>query len=137
VRNIEGARVLLVEDDDDTRESFAAMLAALKVDVRAEPSANAAMATLSEFRPQAILCDVAMPGEDGFTFIQKLRHLEHARGGATPAAALTALASDDDRRRALDSGFQIHVAKPIDAMQLASVVGMLLDWKLADVPRAL
>ncbi len=132
-RDLEGVRVLLVEDDDDTRESYAAMLAELGVDVRATPTAAAGLATLTEFHPQAILSDIAMPEEDGFTFIQKVRNLEPARGGSVPAAALTALASDDDRRRALDAGFQLHICKPVDATRLASVIGTLIDWKVSDV----
>ncbi|HVJ14513.1 MAG TPA: ATP-binding protein, partial [Polyangiaceae bacterium] len=128
-RDIKGVRVLLVEDDDDTRESYAAMLDALGVDVRATPSAAAGLATLAEFRPQAILSDIAMPEEDGFSFIQKVRLLAPARGGAVPAAALTALASDDDRQRALEAGYQLHIPKPVDAARLASVIGTLIDWK--------
>jgi two-component system CheB/CheR fusion protein len=128
-RDISGARVLLVEDDDDSRESFAAMLTEFGVEVRVAPSTSAGLAILNEFRPQAILSDVALPGEDGFSFIQKVRLLGPGRGGDVPAAALTALAGDDDRRRALASGFQIHVAKPVDSARLASVVGALIDWK--------
>ncbi len=128
-RDIRGARVLLVEDDDDTRESFAAMLTEFGVEVRVASSASAGLAILNDFRPQAIFSDVALPGEDGFSFIQKVRLLDSSRGGAVPAAALTALAGDEDRRRALASGFQIHVPKPVDAARLASVVGALLDWK--------
>jgi CheY-like chemotaxis protein len=130
-RNLEGVRVLLVEDDDDTRESYAAMLSALGVDVRAAPSAAAGLATLTEFRPQAILSDIAMPEEDGFSFIRKVRRLEPARGGAVPAAALTALASDDDRQRALKAGYQLHISKPVDAVRLATVIGTLIDWNTA------
>jgi two-component system CheB/CheR fusion protein len=128
-RDIRGARVLLVEDDDDTREAFAAMLTEFGVEARVASSASAGLAILNEFRPQAILSDVALPGEDGFSFIKKVRLLGSSRGGDVPAAALTALAGDDDRRRALASGFQIHVPKPVDAARLASVVGALIDWK--------
>jgi two-component system, chemotaxis family, CheB/CheR fusion protein len=128
-RSIEGVRILLVEDDDDTREAYAAMLVEMGTHVRAEPSAARALAALSEFHPDVILSDIAMPGEDGFSFIQKVRRLDPERGGHVPAAALTALASDEDRRRALQSGFQLHVPKPVDAAKLASVVATLVDWK--------
>jgi CheY-like chemotaxis protein len=97
--------------------------------VRAEPSAERALAALGEFHPDVILSDIAMPGEDGFSFIQKVRRLDPERGGLVPAAAITALASDEDRRRALDAGFHLHVPKPIAAPQLASVVASLLDLK--------
>jgi CheY-like chemotaxis protein len=122
-------RILLVEDDDDTRESYSTMLAHLGADVRAAPSAAAGLTELGRFVPQVILSDIAMPGEDGFSFIQKVRRLEPDRGGWVPAAALTALASDEDRERALQCGFQLHVAKPVDAARLAAVVSMLVEWK--------
>lgn len=130
VRSIEGTRVLLVEDDDDTREAYAAMLAELGTQVRAESSAGRGLAALTEFHPDVILSDIAMPGEDGFSFIQKVRGLEPTRDSRVPAAALTALASDEVRRRALRSGFQVHVPKPVDAARLASVVAMLVDSKV-------
>ncbi len=124
-RDISGVRVLLVDDSDDTRASFAAMLEELGAKVCAVPSAEAALAALADFRPQAILSDIAMPGEDGYTFIRKVRLLPPERGGTVPAAALTALAGDDDKRRAKEAGFQMHVAKPVDAVRLASAVRTL------------
>jgi CheY-like chemotaxis protein len=129
IRSIQGVRVLLVEDDHDTREAYVTMLGELGADVRVAPSAAAGLAELQLFRPQALLSDIAMPGEDGFTFIEKVRRLSPDRGGRVPAAALTALASDEDRQRAMQSGFQLHVAKPVDSARLAAVVSMLADWK--------
>jgi two-component system, chemotaxis family, CheB/CheR fusion protein len=130
VQGIEGVRVLMVEDDDDTRDAYATMLTELGAEVRAAPSAAAGLALLEEYRPQVILSDIAMPGEDGFTFMQRVRRLAPERGGRVPAAALTALASDADRERAMQSGFQLHVAKPVDATRLAAIVRMLAaDWK--------
>jgi two-component system CheB/CheR fusion protein len=126
--DIEGVSVLLVEDDDDTREAYAAMLAELGAEVRAVPTASAGLAALEECRPQVILSDIAMPREDGFSFIQKVRRLAPERGGQVPAAALTALASDDDRQLAMQSGFQVHVAKPIDSARLVAIIRMLADW---------
>jgi CheY-like chemotaxis protein len=128
-RSIEGVRILLVDDDDDTREAYAAMLAELGTQVRAVSSTARAMAALSDFLPDVILSDIAMPGEDGYSFMERLRRLGPERGGRVPAAAVTALASDEDRRHALQSGFQLHVPKPVDAARLASTVAMLVDWK--------
>lgn len=128
--DINGVRVLLVEDDDDTRESLASVLALLGADVRAVPSAAAGLATLDEYHPQAIISDIAMPGEDGFSFIQKVRKRNAEHGGRVPAAALTALASEADRQRAMESGFQLHVAKPVDSAHLAAIVRMLAGWKM-------
>lgn len=127
-RDIKGIRVLLVEDDDDTREAYAATLTELGAEVRAEASAAAGLAALEEYHPQVILSDIAMPGEDGFSFIQKVRRRDPEQSGRVPAAALTALASDQDRQRAMQSGFQLHVPKPIDSARLAAVVGILADW---------
>ncbi|MFN2425660.1 MAG: CheR family methyltransferase [Candidatus Binatia bacterium] len=128
VRPIQGARVLLIEDDDDTRETYASMLGEFGAEVRAEPSAAAGFLALEEFRPQVILSDIAMPGEDGYSFIRRVRSLGSEQGGRVPAAALTALASIEDRQQALEAGFQMHVPKPVDAARLAAVVSALMDW---------
>jgi two-component system CheB/CheR fusion protein len=127
-RSIAGVRVLLVEDDDDTRDAYATMLTELGAEVRAVASAAEGMAALEAHRPQAILSDIAMPGEDGFSFLQRVRRTPPERGGQVPAAALTALASDEDRQRAMQAGFQLHVAKPVDSARLAAVVRALADW---------
>jgi two-component system, chemotaxis family, CheB/CheR fusion protein len=125
-RSVLGIRVLLIEDDEDTREACAAMLEGQGAEVRAASSAEEGRAALDTFVPQVILCDIAMPGEDGYAFVRQLR--SRKRGGTTPAAALTALASEADRRRALESGFQMHLAKPIDADRLATAVATLAAW---------
>jgi two-component system CheB/CheR fusion protein len=124
-RSVGGVRVLLIEDDDDTREACATMIEDLGADVRAAASAAEGLSVVQAFRPQVILCDIAMPGEDGYAFIRRLRSLGRERGGETPAAALTALAGEEDRRRALEAGFQMHLAKPIDADRLAVAIGTL------------
>ncbi|HER19889.1 MAG TPA: response regulator [Chromatiales bacterium] len=123
-RSISGVRVLLVEDDDDTREACATMLEAQGADVRAAGSVAEGLAALEKFVPQVILCDLAMPGEDGYAFIRKLRS-GNRRRRKIPVAALTALAGEEDRRRALESGFQMHLAKPIDADRLATAIATL------------
>jgi two-component system CheB/CheR fusion protein len=127
-RSVGGVRVLLIDDDDDTRESFASMLDDLGADVRAASSAAKGLAAVETFNPQVILCDIAMPREDGYTFIRALRSLGKDKGGQTPVAALTALAGEEDRRRALSAGFQMHLAKPIDSARLAAAVGTLSVW---------
>ena len=125
-RSIDGVRVLLIDDDDDTREACASMLEAQGAEVRSARSTAEGLAALEKFTPQVILCDIAMPGEDGYAFVRKLRN----KSGASeiPAAALTALAGEEDRRRALESGFQIHLAKPIDSDRLATAVATLAVW---------
>jgi CheY-like chemotaxis protein len=76
--------------------------------------------------PDVLLSDLMMPGEDGLALIRAVRQLDEARGGKTPAAALTAMARTEDRREALNAGFQMHVAKPIDAFELAVAVEQLV-----------
>ena len=77
----------------------------------------------SDFHPDVLLCDIAMPGEDGYAFIRRMRAPGRRRAGATcPALALTALAGREDRGRALAAGFQLHMAKPVDIDRLAEAV---------------
>jgi CheY-like chemotaxis protein len=77
---------------------------------------------LADFRPHVMLCDVAMPGEDGYSLIRRVRALPPEQGGRIPAVALTALATKKDRRRALAAGFQMHVSKPTPAADLCDAV---------------
>jgi CheY-like chemotaxis protein len=129
VRDISGIRVLLVEDQDDSRDAHAMMLGELGAEVRTADSATQGLAAVEDFRPQVIVSDIAMPGEDGYSFIRQVRALAPERGGLVPAAALTAPATDEDREKAMQSGFQMHLAKPIDSVRLATVIAMLASWK--------
>jgi CheY-like chemotaxis protein len=83
---------------------------------------------LERERPNVVLSDIEMPGEDGYALIRKVRALPPDRGGRTPAAAVTGLDTPADRARALQAGFQEHVAKPIDASQLVRIVTTLAAW---------
>lgn len=127
-RSIRGVRVLVIEDDEDTRDAFATVLHELGAEVRAVATAAEGLAAVEAFAPQAILCDIAMPGEDGFAFLNALRSLGSGRGGQTPVAALTAFAGEEDRRRVLKAGFQLHLTKPIDSARLVAAVGALSVW---------
>jgi CheY-like chemotaxis protein len=115
-------RILIVDDDEATRESVAEMLDQAGAKVRTVPSAAEAMAAVPEFRPEILLCDIGMPHEDGYTLIRRMRALAPDMGGSTPAIALTALAGEEDRRRALGAGFQMHLAKPVDIDRLSAAV---------------
>ena len=117
-----GLRVLFVDDDLRTREAVLEVLQLTGARVELAGSAAEGMAAVDRFKPQVILCDIAMPGEDGYTFMRKLRARETASDTPIPALALTALASEDDRRRALGAGFQLHLAKPIDIDRLREAV---------------
>jgi CheY-like chemotaxis protein len=83
----------------------------------------------------ALLVDIAMPGQDGYTFVRKLRESPSAAIASIPAAAMTAPAADEDRRRALEAGFQMHVAKPVDSATLVRTVARLAEG--ARIPRKL
>jgi two-component system CheB/CheR fusion protein len=117
-----GLRILVVDDDRPTREAITDMLTHTGADVRMAESAAEALAAVEEFRPELLLCDIEMPGEDGYALIRKVRSRGAARSGDIPALALTALARDDDRDRALSAGYQIHLAKPVGINQLTEAV---------------
>jgi CheY-like chemotaxis protein len=88
-------------------------------------SAAEALAVIERQHVDVLLADVAMPGEDGYSLLRRLRALEQSPARGIPAAALTAFAREEDRRDALAAGFQLHLAKPIDASTLVSAVAEL------------
>jgi CheY-like chemotaxis protein len=84
-----------------------------------------AMKAYEQFRPEVLVCDIAMPDEDGYSLLGRIRALGSERGGDVPALALTALAAAEDRRRAVEAGFQLHLAKPVDIAGLVSALTLL------------
>jgi CheY-like chemotaxis protein len=120
-----GIRVLLVDDDDDTREIIERTLTRRGAEVVAAPSAPAALLRFAEQRFDVLLVDIMMPGMDGYAFMRKIRALPPDQGGRVPAATLTARAVTDDRMESLRAGFQSHLKKPVDADELAHVVATL------------
>ena len=124
-QSLEGLRVLLVDDEPEARQLIATVIKRTGAEVEACDSANEALVKLSEWKPDVILSDIAMPEEDGYSFIGKVRSLPRDMGGETPAAALTAYARDVDRQQALAAGFQMHIAKPIAAGQLVTMIARL------------
>ncbi len=120
--DLRGIRILVVDDEPDARETLQQILEHCHGKVVAVGSAAEALRSLEAWRPDVLLSDIGMPGEDGYELIRKVRALPPERGGRTPAAALTAFARGEDRRRALRAGFQMHVAKPVDLQELATVV---------------
>ncbi len=108
------------------------MLSMMGAEVRASASASHAMRALKEFRPEVLLCDIAMPGEDGYSLIRRVRALTPSQGGDIPAVALTALARVGDRRRALAAGFQNYLTKPVDIDDLAQAVAEFSSWAPAE-----
>jgi PAS domain S-box-containing protein len=122
---LSGVRVLVVDDHEATREVAEAILGSLGAEVLQAASAQEALDVLARGRPDVLVADIEMPGEDGYTLIKRVRSLPERSGGATPAAALTAFARAEDRWRALDAGFQLHLPKPIEPHALAIAVAHL------------
>lgn len=123
--SLNGLRVLLVDDERETREIISTVVERTGAEVKACTSAREALSTLVEWRPHVILSDIAMPDEDGYSFIGRVRSLAQDEGGNTPAAALTAYARDEDRKQALAAGYQMHIAKPIAAGTLVTMIAKL------------
>ena len=127
---IAGVRVLVVDDQEEARVSLADFLNRCGAVVMAVSSGAEALDILSNWRngarPDIMLCDIAMPGEDGYTTLRRLRALEEARGVAAsqqiPAVALTGLTGNEERLRALSTGFQAYIAKPADPVELTLVI---------------
>jgi len=122
---LHGLRVLVVDDEPDTRQIITTVIAQTGAEVRACQSVNEAMKLFECWKPDVLMSDIAMPGEDGYSLIGKVRSLPAERGGQIPAAALTAYARDEDRKRALAAGYQIHIGKPFTSGQLMAVLAHL------------
>jgi len=120
---LRGLRLLLVEDDFDSSEVVSAILEDSGIQVTSAVNAEVALQVLGQRTIDVILSDVGLPGKDGYAFIKAVRSKPSLM--AIPAAALTAYAHADDRRRALDAGFQMHLRKPFDQEELFAVIGDL------------
>ena len=116
-------RVLVVDDDPDTLEALRQLLEQAGAGVVAVASTGEAMAALQRTRPDVILSDIGMPGEDGISLIRRVRALDGGR--AIPAAALTAYTQAEDRERALDAGYQVFLPKPVDPGILTATLARL------------
>jgi signal transduction histidine kinase/ActR/RegA family two-component response regulator len=123
--SLDGLKVLLVDDEPEARQILSTVITRTGAEVKSCKSAHEALMKLSEWKPDVILSDIAMPEQDGYSFIRQVRSLPRDQGGDTPAAALTAYARDIDRRQALAAGYQMHIAKPIGASQLVTMIARL------------
>ena len=120
-----GLAIVVVEDEADTRELLVMALQQCGAEVAAFGSAAEALAAFDRAVPDVLLSDIGMPVQDGYDLIHKLRARGPGRGGDVPAAALTAYARAEDRLRALEAGYQTHLAKPVDPSELISTVARL------------
>jgi CheY-like chemotaxis protein len=119
---LEGVRVLVVDDEPDSREIMSHALRGAGAMVHAAAGCAEALSTLERTRVDVLLSDIAMPDEDGYALIYKVRSSSNPRIATLPAAAVTAHVREDERRRALEAGFQEHVPKPIDVTRLPDIV---------------
>jgi hypothetical protein len=122
---LQGLRVLVVDDEADTRDMLRAVLEHCHAEVITAGSASEALDAVERLRPDVLITDLGMPEEDGYSLIAKVRELPAERGGQIPAAALTAYVRAEDRVKVLRAGFQLHVPKPIEPAELVTVVANL------------
>ena len=125
---LNGLRVLLVEDEPDARDLLSFTLRVSGAEVQAVESAQQALIDLQSFKPDVLLSDIGLPTESGYELIEKIRALPTA-ASQVPAVALTAFATEKDRQRALASGFQLHLAKPVDPGTLIQAIDQLVNGK--------
>jgi CheY-like chemotaxis protein len=122
---LSGVRVLVVDDEEDARALAVEVLSAEGAEVVAVEKAADAVAAVARGAADVLVADIGLPEEDGYALIRRVRALPPAEGGAMPAVALTAFARVEDRARALESGYDVHVPKPFEARELVSVVATL------------
>ena len=124
---LDGLRVLIVDDEEDARELVSVMLTKSGAAMKCASSSTEAMEIIESWRPDVLIADIGMPVEDGYGLIKRVRALPRESGGQTPALALTAYARTEDRVRALSAGYQVHLSKPVDRVELAAVVASLAE----------
>jgi signal transduction histidine kinase/FixJ family two-component response regulator len=133
---LRGLKILVVDDEPSTRHLFWRVLKFSGADVSAVGSVAEAMKALEKSIPHALISDIGMPGEDGFSLIEKVRKLERERGVHIPAAALTAYAREDEREHAIEAGYEIHISKPVLPSRLIEAVVALVGTNSRNQARA-
>lgn len=124
-RRLRDVRVLVVEDEPESREMLSSLLTESGAEVRGVVSADGALEQIETFAPHVVVSDIELRGEDGYMLARKLRRLSAENGGKIPAIALTAYARSVDRVRAFDAGFQMHLSKPVEPAELIAAVATL------------
>ncbi|MBW4557595.1 MAG: response regulator [Trichormus sp. ATA11-4-KO1] len=125
--SLTGVQVLVVDDDADSREFVAFVLEQEGCEVMAVSSAFAALQTLKQVKPDVLVSDISMPNMDGYMLISQLRSWTAEEGGQIPAIALTAFAGNNDQKKALAAGFQIHLSKPFNPEELVAAIVSLIQ----------
>jgi signal transduction histidine kinase/DNA-binding response OmpR family regulator len=118
---LDGLRILVVDDEADTRDLILTVLKQCGADVRSSESAADALAQFQEWSPDMLISDIGLPGEDGYSLLKKVREL-NGQSATIPAVALTAYATPEDRDRVLSAGFQMHIAKPVEPEELLTII---------------
>ena len=124
--SLAGLRILVVDDEPDAREIVATILGEAGAEISTASSSRQALEQVKQWRPDLLISDIGMPGESGYDLIRKVRALSATEGGQIPAIALTAYARMEDRLKIFAAGFQMHVPKPIEPMELATVVASIM-----------
>ncbi len=124
---LQGAQILVVDDDQDALDMLTVVLTEAGAAVRTAASATEALALLRWIRPDVLISDLAMPDEDGYSLIRNLRAIERESGRETPAVALTAYVRVQDRARAQAAGFNVFVEKPVDPEELIAVLAGIAE----------
>ncbi len=125
--DLSGLKVLAVDDEPDARMLLEAVFKQCGADVETCGSAAEALRMIEEYKPDVLVSDIGMPGEDGYSLIRKVRAAEGKNGKHLPAVALTAFARSEDRFQALAAGFNMHVPKPVEPAELALVISRLVE----------
>jgi CheY-like chemotaxis protein len=122
---LRGISILVVEDDDDTRDLLKVLLETQGALVTATPSVMEALQAYDQSRPHVIVADIGMPDYNGYTLIGRVRARDREKGKIVPAIALTAFTTAIDRDTVLSAGFQVHMPKPFEPNRLISVIADL------------
>jgi len=126
---LDGIRILVVDDESDSRELVTFMLEQYGAEAIAVASAAAAIESLQDFYPDVVISDIGMPNEDGYSLIRRIKVLASSQGRQIPAIAVTAYAKEEDRQAAEMAGFQLHISKPINPSELVSAIARLIEQR--------
>ncbi len=119
---LQGIRVLIVDDELDTLKALGELLRTYGAEIQIASSADEALKVFTEFKPDVLVSDIAMPGEDGISLMKKIRAMSPEMGGKTPSLAVTAYAAPDDLKQTKLAGFQAHLSKPVDGHNLVKAI---------------
>lgn len=127
MKQLEGVRVLVVDDDADTRDMLAIILELHGAAVETAASANDGLRLVATARHNVILCDITLPDADGYEFLVRARKIQGDVAVHVPAIALTGRALEDDRAKAIAAGFSLHLVKPVAPDVLVAKIGEIVD----------